>query len=258
MKRISALIIALLMLCLLIPTSAMAEEEKPFWITHYNDSASEGTGSIFTSEYQNAGWWLHYAFAPTDVEGVYQIVETANGLADGSAIPLAIPEGGFVWAANYGNDYITLGSGDTDFTSENCTNCINDVAANWMTGTLVKFTGLDLEGLTVPTSTPDVKWYDDAYVCTATYSIYLGEANLLTPGEESTEESAAESETESAEESSEAPADESVTESVAAESSEAVVEVEEDGLSTGALIAIIAAAVVVVVVIVVVVAKKKK
>ena len=253
MKRISALLIALLMLCLLLPTSAMAEEEKPFWVTHFDDCTAEGAGSIFTSEYQHAGWWIHFAFAPTDVEGVYQIVETANGLSDGTAIPLAIPEGGFVWAANFGNNYPSInpdGSG-TDYTSENCTNCINDVAANWMTGTLVKFNGLDLEAMTVPTSTPDVNWYDDAYVCTATYSIYLGEANVVTPGDESEAESEAASEAESKEESKE--------ESVAAtESSEAPADDEEGGLGTGALIAIIAAAVVVVAVVVVVVIKKKK
>ena len=139
MKRITALLIAVLMLCLLVPTTAMAEDEKPLWVTHFNDFYSEGAGVIFTSEYQHAGWWIHFAFAPTDVEGVYEIVDTANGLADGTAIPLAIPEGGFAFAANYGNDYITIGSGDTDFTSPNCTNFITDLQTSWTVGTLVKF-----------------------------------------------------------------------------------------------------------------------
>lgn len=183
MKRISALLIAVLMLCLLVPTSALAEEAKPFWITHFNNNTIEGSGVIFTEEYSGAAWWLHFAFAPTDVEGVYEIVDSSNGLADGSAIALAIPEGGFVWAANYGNNYPSInpdGSG-IDYTSDNCTNCINDVAANWMTGTLVKFDGLDLEGQTIPTSTADVEWYDDAYVCTATIAPYVPGSAPETP-----------------------------------------------------------------------------
>ena len=269
MKRITALVIALLMLCLMVPTAAMAEEEKPFWVTHFNDSASEGAGAIFTQPYQNAGWWLHFAFAPTDVEGVYQIVDSSNGLGDGLALPLEIPEGGFVWAANYGNDYIALGIGDTDFTSPSCTNCIDDVVASWMTGTLVKFNGLDLEALTVPTSTPGTLWYDDAYVCTATYSIYEGDANVTVPGDD---ESSAPADDSSAEASDDASADaSSEAESSAAESSEASnassaasedesssADDAEGGLGTGAIIAIIVAAVVVVAVIVVVATKKKK
>lgn len=264
MKRITALVIALLMLCLMVPTAAMAEEEKPFWVTHFNDSTSEGAGAIFTQPYQHGGWWLHYAFAPTDVEGVYQIVDSANGLSDGLAIPLEIPEGGFVWAANYGNDYISLGIGDTDFTSDGCKNCIDDVVANWMTGTLVKFNGLDLEALTVPTSTPDVKWYEDAYVCTATYSLYEGDANVVVPGDDESsapaDDSSAEASTEASSEaeSSVAESSEASTASSAAGEGESSADDAEGGLGTGAIIAIIVAAVVVVAVIVVVATKKKK
>lgn len=267
MKRISALLIAVLMLCLLVPTSAMAEEAKPFWLTHYNNNTIEGSGVIFTEEYSGAAWWLHFAFAPTDVEGVYEIVDSSNGLADGSAIALAIPEGGFVWAANYGNNYPSInpdGSG-IDYTSDNCTNCINDVAANWMTGTLVKFEGLDLEGQTIPTGTADVEWYDDAYVCTATYTLYEGDANV---GDTSEEESAAASEAESeaaseaeseaaseAESEAESKADASTATSTATSEAD---DAEEGGLGTGAIIGIIAAAVVVIAVVVVLVVKKKK
>lgn len=260
MKRISALLIALLMICLLLPTTAMAAEEKPFWVTHFNDASSEGAGTIFTTDYSGAGWWLHFAFAPTDVEGVYEIVDTTNGLADGSAIALAIPEGGFVWAANVGNNYQQINNNpdDIDYTSDNCSNCINDVQLNWMEGTLVQFNGLDLEGMTIPTTTPDVAWYDDAYVCTATYSIYEGDASSDNSSEEPTDTSSDESVEVSDEESVEVSTEESKTESVAATSSEAPVDEEDGGLGTGAIVAIVVAVVAVIVVIVIVVAKKKK
>lgn len=156
-----------------------SEEELPlvgeaqmFWVTHFNDGSSEGAGAIFTETDTAGGWWLHVAFAPVTVEGAenaYEIVAITNGLSDGSATAVEVPEGGFVWAANYGNDYITLGMGDTDFTSPNCSGAI-DTAKLWMVGDKMQILGLDLDGLTIPTDTADVIYYDDAYVCTATWA----------------------------------------------------------------------------------------
>ena len=158
-----------------------SEEELPlvgeaqmFWVTHFADSSVEGAGSIFTQSYSGAGWWLHVAFAPVTVEGAenaYEIVAISSGLADGSATPLDIPEGGFVWAANYGNNYPQInadGSG-IDYTSPNCSGAI-DTAKLWMVGDKMQILGLDLEGMTIPTDTADVIYYDDAYVCTATWA----------------------------------------------------------------------------------------
>jgi hypothetical protein len=142
-----------------------------FWLTHYNDGFVEGSGVIFTAEDTAGGWWLHVAFAPiAGAENAYEIVEITNGLSDGSATPVAVPEGGFVWAANYGNDYISLGMGDTDFTSPNCSDAINRATA-WAVGDKFVISGVDFE--TIPTTTSDVNWYDDAYVCTATIATYV-------------------------------------------------------------------------------------
>ena len=156
-----------------------SEEELPlvgeaemFWVTHFNDGTSEGAGAIFTETDTAGGWWIHVAFAPAqveDLENVYEIVELTNGLADGSAATVTVPEGGFVWAINVGNDYLSAGTGDTDFTSPNC-NAMVASAQLWRVGDKMQFAGLDLENLTVPTDTADVKWYDDAYVCTATWA----------------------------------------------------------------------------------------
>lgn len=156
-----------------------SEEELPlvgeaemFWVTHFNDGTSEGAGAIFTETDNAGGWWIHVAFVPVqveDLENVYEIVEITNGIADGSATTVAVPEGGFVWAINRGNDYLSAGTGDTDFTSPNCDTALA-AAQLWRVGDKMQFTGLDLEGLTIPTDTADVKWYDDAYVCTATWA----------------------------------------------------------------------------------------
>ena len=152
----------------------VAPAEETFWLTHYNDGFVEGSGVIFTEEDTAGGWWLHVAFAPiAGAENAYEIVEITNGLSDGSAAKVAVPAGGFVWAANYGNNYPAIGGyGDDaiDYTSPNCTDAINRATA-WAVGDKFVISGVDFE--TIPTSTPDVKWYDDAYVCTATIATYV-------------------------------------------------------------------------------------
>ena len=95
-----------------------------------------------------------------------------------------VPEGGFVYSINIGNDWPTLYKGDPatyaaqkdepDYTTQVCTNLGRDVIPTWKVGMKLKIEGLDLTGKTIPTTTPDKKWYDDSsdpYVCTATYTI---------------------------------------------------------------------------------------
>ncbi|MBE6578411.1 MAG: discoidin domain-containing protein [Ruminococcaceae bacterium] len=145
-----------------------------FWLTHYADGTVEGSGVIYTEEDTAGDWWIHVAFAPiAGADNAYEIVEITNGLSDGSAAKVAVPEGGFVWASNYGNNYPAIGGyGDDaiDYTSPNCTDAINRATA-WKVGDKFVISGVDFE--TIPTSTPDVKWYDDAYVCTATIAPYV-------------------------------------------------------------------------------------
>lgn len=45
----------------------------------------------------NQIWWFHAAFAPTSIEGVYEVVATRGASQDAF---LTIPEGGFVWVAH--------------------------------------------------------------------------------------------------------------------------------------------------------------
>ena len=45
---------------------------------------------------------------------------------------------------------------------------ITDVRS-WLVGDQIRFTGIDLEGQTVPTDTPELGWYEPDYVCTATW-----------------------------------------------------------------------------------------
>ena len=159
--------------------------EKPanaevFWVTHINDHNSEGAGSIFTSAYEGAVWWLHVAFAPTGTAGVYKITAISDGIPEGKGEAQAIPEGGFVYAINKGNNYIELGIGDTDFTSPNCDAAIAQ-AQTWKVGDEFKFYGIDPLNPTVSTSTPGLVWYEDNYVCTSYFERLTDDEPIVTP-----------------------------------------------------------------------------
>ena len=163
------------------------EEEKPFFISHYNDGSAEGAGVIFTETDAAGAWWHHIAFKP--VKGyadVFEVVEVSIGTS-GEGKVLAIPEGGFVYGVNVGNNWPQLiadggctGDGATglwyddqnhielpNFASDNAQNAFA-LAGSFSAGQKYQIKGLDLENFEVPTSTPDKDWYDPEYVSTAT------------------------------------------------------------------------------------------
>ena len=158
------------------------QEARTFWVTHYDDGQAEGAGSIFTATDTAGAWAAHVAFKPVSGD-VYEIVELSDGISGGgNGTALTVPEGGFVWAINAGNDWPALIENATgtewyyddahkampDYTSEACDTMIADMRS-WMIGDQIRFTGLDLEGQTIPTDTPDLAWYESDYVCTATW-----------------------------------------------------------------------------------------
>ena len=276
MKKLLVLVISAVLLLSAFAFPAAADEPvwTEFWLTHYNDSSAEGAGVVFTTSYSGGGWWNHVAFAPVEgLENVYEVVDYCAG--DGNAVPLDIPEGGFVWATNVGNNWPALfeqygATGDgasgqwfDDATHAAYPNYVTNGSQNAWTvsgmmliGDKYIFEGIDFEGLTVPTDTPDKMWYDEGYVCTAKFALYVEEAaggDDEPESEAEVSENVTESEADTSVETNESVADTSVEADVSEE-----VPAEEDGLSTGALIAIIAAVVVVIAAVVVIVAKKKK
>ena len=185
-KRIIAFALVALTVCACFAfgVSADTEEKKPLWVTHFNNSTVEGAGVIFTDSaaYQNCGWWLHISFAPTSEEGVYEVKEISDGTGDGKAKILAMPEGGFVYAVNYGNNWPAAGKPDQpNYVTEACSGCIDGLKASVQVGQKYHFYGLDLENKTVPTTTSDKNWYDEGYVCTAEYALCTGEHGTPAP-----------------------------------------------------------------------------
>ncbi len=216
MKKILAFLLVLVMVisCVSVAlVSVSAEEEvNVFWLTHYNDHYAEGAGVVFTAEDADpnttqddykvsdnktndkgesappyTGWWLHISFKP--VEGyktVFEVAEISNGTGDGHATILSIPEGGFVYALNYGNNWPEYyekdpvayadHANDPDYTNPGVEAMISAVLS-WKAGDRFIITGLDLEDKELPTTTPDKAWYEktadgkeSTYLCTATYA----------------------------------------------------------------------------------------
>ncbi len=160
----------------------VALEWKPFFLSHFDNVTVEGAGVVFTDDATNTNhaWRIHVVFAPiAGEENAYEIVDIIDYLqSDASKVTKTpvIPEGGFAYNLNYGNDYPSLNMDGPDYTSPNCNNMIADVLT-WKIGDKLMFKNVDLEGKTVPTSTEGTNWYDDAYVCTAQYAAYVPGAN---------------------------------------------------------------------------------
>lgn len=276
-KLISLFVAALLLVVAVVPFALSASAEAaPFHVTHYNDSSAEGACVVFTESYSGGGWWCHIAFSPVEgKENTYEIVEIVNGLPDGSASALSIPEGGFVYALNSGNNWgdltqaaIDAGTLESQWWYANyqqneeyyttnfqnaSTNAMITTIGGWSVGDMFVINGLDLENLTMPTSTPDLKWYEEGYTCTATYDLAV-DGDLLPSESEPADDSSA-----PADDKSE-PADESVpandASAPAANNSGSAEEPASN--NTWIFVAAAVAAVVVVVVVVLVVTKKKK
>ena len=162
---------------------------KPFWVTHYDDVYAEAAGVIMTTDYTDCQWNYHIAFAPVEGTNAFEVVEIMDGTGAGTATPIAIPDGGFVYVINRGNNYQDLYDADPatygwcngmpNYENPGCQASL-DMVTTWAIGDKFAFEGIDLEGKTVPTTTPDVLWYNDAddgdefeYVCTATVTPYV-------------------------------------------------------------------------------------
>lgn len=181
MKRILALLLAVLLVVPFAAVSNVSAAEasgwKPFWLTHYNNHAVEASGVIITSTDYNTSqaWRFVAAFSPIGGNR-YEIVEIADYLdTDQDTYRISVPDGGFLYMLNVGNDYSSTGG--VKYINDNCNNAVKD-AASWTVGDVFEFINLNLESLTAPTLTPSLNWYDSSYVCTAQYRV-LSDAEEL-------------------------------------------------------------------------------
>ncbi len=190
MKKFIAILLSAVLLasmCTMFVSAAAADyAPQPLFISHYDNFEAEGAGAIFTVAYEQCAWWNHYAFTPIEGTNAFELTEISIGIGTGAGTALAIPEGGFVYAINKGNDYPALYAQDPvlyawcagmpDYVNDACDASIA-LVGGWEIGDKFVFDGIDLENKTVPTTTPDLDWYADGYVCTATVAPYVSYAD---------------------------------------------------------------------------------
>ncbi|MBR5285521.1 MAG: discoidin domain-containing protein, partial [Clostridia bacterium] len=152
-----------------------ALEGNTLWLTHFNSNTVEGAGVIFTNAYAGCAWWLNIAFAPVKGhEGVYEIVAKSDGASNGSGKVLEIPEGGFVYAVNSGNDYITINKDPEALNFKStAANTALSAARKWKIGDKFVFGNVNLENQEIPTTTPYIDYFAPEYVCTAKIATYV-------------------------------------------------------------------------------------
>ncbi len=164
-----------------LKSGVVSDDATSFFVSHYNDNAREGAGVIFTDGSFGAAWWLAVSFKPVEgYDNVYEVVKVSNKLSSATGVALEVPEGGFVWGGNVGNNYPDLYAKNPtayaayadpdkypDYTNPGANNACNFMK-KLKAGEQYVIEGLDFDRFVVPTSTVDLNWYDDNYVCTAT------------------------------------------------------------------------------------------
>lgn len=208
MKRIIALLIASILILTFTPALIADDgdwllkneaisnpfEPVPLFISHIDpDEEYEGAGVIWTHMDISGGWCHHAAFEPVEAgSNLYRLVEFVPG--DGSARRVSVPEGGFVLSANEGNNWPALmadkigdGSSGEWYDDEKHLYMPNYKEANALAlfdllprlsvGEVYLFEGLDLSNPVIPTSTPELDYWDPDYKTTATIALASKDAN---------------------------------------------------------------------------------
>lgn len=112
--KLTAVLLSVLMLIGLMPFSVFAygEEDGKLSITHFNTFTPEGAGAILTPAAGDTvpssyAWWVLVTFDWDETDYCYKVTRVQNaGGVDKSTTE--IPEKGFVYAVNIGNNYPKL------------------------------------------------------------------------------------------------------------------------------------------------------
>ncbi|MBO7246169.1 MAG: hypothetical protein J6V56_05335 [Clostridia bacterium] len=144
-----------------IPVAAEATEEAPAtsnvvtdWnVASYKDSSFGASAAIIFTDaeaYLATGegysWWSHVSFKPTDVAGVYEVVEYKH--AAGTAASFEIAEGGFVWMSHDTAEAGTPGA------------YVQALVQTLAAGDLIEFVGVDFANKTTTADATAGVWVD--------------------------------------------------------------------------------------------------
>ena len=167
--------------------SAYGNDGDSLIVTHINVDPAyyEGSGAIYTTSadgmlgsYGSFSWWYVFCFEWSEDEGCYILTEVHNTVNSGKS-SVKIPENGFCYCVNEGNDYPALYASDPvqwavyadpvafpDYTTEAVSDSFN-YAKSLKKGTKVYLYGIDLASNYIVTNS--ALWYtedfkSDAYI----------------------------------------------------------------------------------------------
>lgn len=83
---------------------------------------------------------------------------------------ISIPEDGFLYIINQGNNYPSFGINKPNYINAGATTCWPHVIS-WQPGDSFIFENLDIKNKVLPTTTPDILWYNINYICTSTFDM---------------------------------------------------------------------------------------
>ena len=172
MKKIALI----LCFCLLLPTfmlissaASYGKSTQKLIVTHINEpfAGLEGTGVIYTESsdgtiapYGSFDWWYVVVFEWDDSLARYT-VKSVNAALNVNKAATAIPENGFVYCCNSGNNYPALGDNTKpNYTTSAVTDSC-DLAISLKVGDAAYLYGGDLFNKTIDTDTK--YWYSEGY-----------------------------------------------------------------------------------------------
>lgn len=173
--KLTAIFLSLLMIVSIMPITGIAygSTDKKLVITHLNNSVCEGAGVIITPSTGDTiasgyAYWVLVTFDWNETDYCYKVskVQGANGVDKSSTI---IPENGFVYAVNFGNNYPKLYEDEGDLQYANKPNYVNsrtsdsyNYANSLAIGTKAYVYNSDL--LNGILDNNGAEWYTDSYV----------------------------------------------------------------------------------------------
>lgn len=168
--KLISIFLSLLLLFSMSPFTVFAEQEEPvkLYITHINESSSgkEGAALVLTPDVGetvqskgNFAWWRLVTFEWDATENCYKVTNIQLNANNQDKSTTKIPENGFVYAINTGNDYSS--SGGINYRTERILNCFASLQ-NVTVGTKAYVYNTDLKNGAI--STNGLAWYNPNYV----------------------------------------------------------------------------------------------
>ncbi|HAN20555.1 MAG: hypothetical protein A2Y15_01040 [Clostridiales bacterium GWF2_36_10] len=164
--KLSAVLMSLFLLVGMLPISSIAygSTDNKLIVTHLNTASTEGAGVILTpttGETVSSGynWWMLFTFDWNETDNCYKVTKVQTNANNSDKSTTVIPENGFVYAVNTGNNYSS--SGGINYITTSVTNSYN-YAKTLTVGAKAYVYNTDIKNDVIDNN--GVNWYESTYV----------------------------------------------------------------------------------------------